>query len=172
MRRALMMLPMLVVAAGLLIVGCSSDDNKTTTATNTSSSTSTESSSAGPSSASGSGAAASATIKVATDPKFGQILVDADGKTVYLFAVETGTTSSCTGGCASVWPAVTAAGTPEAGDGVDTAKLGTAQGQVAGQVTYNGHLLYTFSGDSKPGDVNGVAIPSWFAVTPAGEQAS
>jgi hypothetical protein len=50
--------------------------------------------------------------------------------------------------------------------------LGTAQGQVAGQVTYNGHLLYRFSGDTKAGDVNGAAIPSWHPVTPAGAAAT
>jgi len=109
---------------------------------------------------------------VATDPKFGQILVDSQGRTVYMFDKDMGTTTACTGGCAAAWPAVVAAGTPVGGTGVDSAKLGTAQGQVAGQVTYNSHLLYRFSGDTKAGDANGAAIPNWHPVTPAGTAAS
>ncbi len=124
------------------------------------------------SSASGGDAAGSATIKVATDAKFGQILVDSQGRTVYIFDKDMGTTSACTAGCATVWPAVVAAGTPEGGTGVTSSMLGTAQGQVAGQVTYNGHLLYRFAGDTKAGDVNGAAIPNWHPITPAGTAAT
>jgi len=109
---------------------------------------------------------------VATDPKFGQILVASDGRTVYIFDKDMGTTSACTGGCASAWPAVVAAGTPEGGTGVTSSMLGTAQGQAPGQVTHNGHLLYKFSGDTKAGDVNGAAIPNWHPITPAGTAAS
>ncbi|HEY2812777.1 MAG TPA: hypothetical protein VGJ03_04865 [Acidimicrobiales bacterium] len=90
---------------------------------------------------------------------------------MYLFATETGTTSKCTGGCAATWPALTAAGTPQGGPGVTASMLGTANGQVAGQVTYGGHLLYSFAGDTKPGDVNGTSIPNWFAVSPTGNKA-
>jgi predicted lipoprotein with Yx(FWY)xxD motif len=109
---------------------------------------------------------------VATDPTFDQILVDSNGRTVYIFDLDMGTTTACTGACASAWPAVVAAGTPAGGSGVDGSMLGTAQGQVAGQVTYNGHLLYLFSGDTKAGDVNGAAIPNWHPITPAGTAAS
>ena len=45
---------------------------------------------------------------------------------------------------------------------------GDIAGQVAGQVTYHGHLLYTYSGDSAPGDVKGIGIPDWYPVSPSG----
>jgi predicted lipoprotein with Yx(FWY)xxD motif len=83
--------------------------------------------------------------------------------------MDDGTTSACTGGCADAWPALTADGDPVGGDGVDASLLGTADGQVPGQVTYDGHLLYTFSGDSAPGDVNGLGIPEWYPVNAQGE---
>lgn len=178
MRRALLML---FAAGGLVVAGCSSGSSTAapSSASSSTSASSTASSSASASSAlvssassSGSPAAASgATVSVATDPKLGQILVGPDGRTLYLFAVETGTTSMCTAGCAPTWPALAASGTPTGGSGVDASKLGTANGQVANQVTYNGHLLYYFAGDSKPGDVHGTSIPQWYAVTPAGGEA-
>ncbi len=105
--------------------------------------------------------------------RYGQILVDSQGRTVYLFDSDTGTTSACTSSaCTALWPAVVAAGTPQGGTGVTSTMLGTAQGQVAGQVTYNGHLLYRFAPDMAPGDAMGAVIPGWHPVTPAGTAAS
>jgi predicted lipoprotein with Yx(FWY)xxD motif len=43
-----------------------------------------------------------------------------------------------------------------------------ADGIVPDQITYHGHLLYYFVGDQAPGDINGVGIPDWYAVDPAG----
>jgi predicted lipoprotein with Yx(FWY)xxD motif len=113
-------------------------------------------------------AAAPATVSVAQNPAQGTILVDGKGRTLYLFEKDNGTISACTGACAQVWPALTAAAQPGAGSGVDASKLSTADGQVAGQVTYAGHLLYAFSGDSAAGDVKGVGIPGWYPVSPSG----
>jgi predicted lipoprotein with Yx(FWY)xxD motif len=64
---------------------------------------------------------------------------------------------------------VIADGTPIAGEGIDADKLGTADGIEPNQVTYNGHLLYYFIGDSAAGDTNGVGIPKWFALDPNGD---
>jgi predicted lipoprotein with Yx(FWY)xxD motif len=165
MRRVL---ALILVSTGFFMAACSSDSN---TATNSTSSSSRSSSST--SSSSASAAAANATIKVATDAKYGQILVDSQGRTVYIFDKDMGTTSACTASaCVAAWPAVVAAGTPAGGTGVTGSMLGTAQGQVAGQVTYNGHLLYRFAADTAPGDVRGAAIPSWHPVTPAGTAAT
>jgi predicted lipoprotein with Yx(FWY)xxD motif len=114
------------------------------------------------------GPPAAATVAVADNPAQGSILVDGQGRTLYLFEQDKGTTSACTGACAQVWPALTAAAQPTAGTGADASLLGTASGQVAQQVTYGGHLLYTYSGDAAPGDVKGVGIPGWYPVNPSG----
>jgi predicted lipoprotein with Yx(FWY)xxD motif len=113
---------------------------------------------------------AAAALSVAQNPSQGSILVDSAGHTLYLFEKDHGTSSACTGACAQIWPGYSAGATPNAGSGVDAAKLSTASGQVPAQVTYNGHLLYTFSGDKAPGDVNGVGIPDWYPVSPSGSK--
>ena len=66
-----------------------------------------------------------------------------------------------------MWPVLSATPAVSVGSGVDAGKLGSAHGQV----TYNGHLLYYFSGDSAAGDMNGVDIEGWYPVTPAGGSA-
>jgi predicted lipoprotein with Yx(FWY)xxD motif len=105
-----------------------------------------------------------ATLKVTNDAKLGNILVDSTGRTVYLFEKDQGTMTACTGACTNVWPALHVGGTPTAGTGLDPSKIASANGQV----TYDGHLLYNYSGDGKPGDTLGAGIPSWDAVSPAG----
>ena len=112
---------------------------------------------------------AAPTVKVAQHPKEGAIVVDAAGHTLYMFELDKGTTSSCTGGCAQVWPGF-AAPSPVAGSGLAMAKLGMAAGQVPGQVTYNGHLLYYFAGDKAAGDIKGVGIKDWFPIGPDGNK--
>jgi predicted lipoprotein with Yx(FWY)xxD motif len=109
-------------------------------------------------------AAANATVKIATNPKLGDLLVDTSGRTLYMFEKDQGTASACTGACAGTWPPYKSAGTSTVGAGLDATKIGTANGQV----TYAGHLLYFYAGDSKPGDTNGVGIPSWDAISPTG----
>jgi predicted lipoprotein with Yx(FWY)xxD motif len=115
--------------------------------------------------------ASAATLKATTVGSLGTILVaGSNGMTVYTFTSDTkdSGTSACTGGCLQRWPALTvpAGSTPTAGDGV-TGTLGTITRADDGttQVTYNGLPLYFFSGDSAPGDANGV-YPNWEAVKP------
>lgn len=107
------------------------------------------------------------TVMVANNPTLGNILVDANGMTLYLFLKDNGTTTACTGTCAQNWPALTSA-SPYAGSGADATLLGTVPD--TNQVTYNGHLLYTFAKDANPGDVNGEGLlNAWYAVSPTGE---
>ncbi len=81
------------------------------------------------------------------------VLTNAHGLTLYLFVPDTPTTSKCTGLCATYWPPVT--GSPKAGPGV-TGKLGTITRPGGGvQATYDGHPLYTYIGDSSPGQEQG-----------------
>jgi predicted lipoprotein with Yx(FWY)xxD motif len=81
------------------------------------------------------------------------VLTNADGLTLYWFAPDTPATSKCTGSCAAYWPPVT--GDPRAGPGV-TGTLGTIKRPGGGlQATYDGHPLYTYIGDSGPGQAHG-----------------
>jgi predicted lipoprotein with Yx(FWY)xxD motif len=114
------------------------------------------------------GEANGATVAVATS-KLGDILVDADGRTLYAFTKDKGDQSVCSGQCATNWPALT--GTATAGTGAQAALLSTSN-QVNGstQVTYGGKPLYYFAGDAKPGDTNGQGVGKvWFAVRGDGE---
>lgn len=81
------------------------------------------------------------------------VLTNAKGLTLYWFAPDTPTISRCTASCAAYWPPVV--GNPQAGPGV-TGKLGTLTrpGRVR-QATYDGHPLYTYIGDSSPGQAHG-----------------
>ena len=82
-----------------------------------------------------------------------KVLTNAKGLTLYSFAPDTATASKCYGSCASYWPPVT--GKPSAGPGV-TGTLGTIQRTDGStQVTYDGHPLYTYVGDSSPGQDRG-----------------
>jgi predicted lipoprotein with Yx(FWY)xxD motif len=81
------------------------------------------------------------------------VLTNANGLTLYWFAPDTRTSSECTGSCAIYWPPVS--GSPAASPGV-TGKLGTIKRPGGGlQATYEGHPLYTYIGDSAPGQANG-----------------
>jgi len=105
----------------------------------------------------------------------GNILVDAQGRTVYLFKKDTSTKSTCTGACAASWPPVRATGKPTASGGANASMLGTTKrSDGKPQVTYHGHPLYLFSGDQKAGALNGQGVNAfgavWWAVSPAGNQ--
>lgn len=117
-----------------------------------------------------------ATLRVATS-SLGKILVDAQGQTLYLFRADAGTRSACSGACASAWPPLRASGTPVVSAGLSRSKVGTTRRSDGNpQVTYNGHPLYTYAGDSKPGDVTGQGLTSfgagWFVLSPSGTQVS
>jgi predicted lipoprotein with Yx(FWY)xxD motif len=105
----------------------------------------------------------------------GTVLVDRQGHTLYLFERDAGTMSACTGACAVNWPPLPVRANPLVGSGANRSDVGrTARPDAISQLTYNGHPLYTFVGDKKPGDTNGEGINafggSWFAVSPAGNK--
>ena len=119
---------------------------------------------------------ASATVGVANSG-LGSILVNSNGRTLYLFKADSATKSACTGACATAWPPLLANGKATAGTKLTASKLGTiTRPGGTHQVTYNGHPLYLFIKDTKPGQTNGQGVTAfgaaWFALTPSGNQAS
>ena len=124
-----------VAAAALAAAGCSSDSSGGT---------------AGPTpTANGDAVSAQAT-------SLGSILVDGRGRTVYEFANDTNGMSACTGGCAANWPPVAAPSPiPTSLPGV-TGQVGMiTRTDWTSQLTVAGHPLYTFVGDTAPGQTNG-----------------
>jgi predicted lipoprotein with Yx(FWY)xxD motif len=117
-----------------------------------------------------------ATIGVANSD-LGKILVDAQGRTLYLFKKDSGTKSACFGACASEWPPLRDAAKPTVAGGLQASMVATTKrSDGKPEVTYNGHPLYLFTADSKPGDTNGQGVNAfgglWFALSPAGAQVS
>jgi predicted lipoprotein with Yx(FWY)xxD motif len=117
-----------------------------------------------------------ATVRVANS-SLGSILVNSSGRTLYLFKADVGTTSACSGACATAWPPLLVTGKPIAGSGLTGSKLGTTtRSDGTQQVTYNGHPLYLFIKDTKPGQTTGQGLTAfgapWFVVSPAGNQIS
>ena len=105
--------------------------------------------------------------------RLGQILVDGNGRTLYLYEADKSAMSTCYGDCASVWPPLLTGGSPVAGPGINQALLGTTtrtDGSV--EVVYNGHPLYYFVSDKQAGDTTGQGISSfgadWYVISPAG----
>jgi predicted lipoprotein with Yx(FWY)xxD motif len=103
--------------------------------------------------------------------RFGQILVDAHGRTLYLFAADKTKDSTCDGACATAWPPFLAdsGATVDAMHGASASLVGTtARKDGTIQVTYNSHPLYYFAGDTKPGEINCQAIvnfgAAWYVV--------
>ena len=106
--------------------------------------------------------------------KLGRILVDGNGRTLYLFEADKGTMSKCDGACASAWPPLITSGKPTAGAGVVAAKLGTAKRQDGTTgVTYDGQPLYNYAGDGAPGQTAGEGLTdygaAWYALSAAGK---
>ena len=122
-----------------------------------------------------SAATSSSNSTVATaDSNVGSILVDRRGETLYLFAKDGGGVSACSGACAKAWPPYSAKGAAlHVGSGLKASLLkSVTRADGTKQLTYNGHPLYTFSGDSKAGDITGQGSDAfgahWYVVSPKG----
>jgi predicted lipoprotein with Yx(FWY)xxD motif len=103
----------------------------------------------------------------------GTVLTDPTGRSLYLFEADTGTTSRCAGACAQAWPPLLTTADPTAGVGVTPSLLGTTRrGDGTLQVTYAGHPLYRYTGDSAAGQTNGEGLKvfggGWYVLTPQG----
>lgn len=117
------------------------------------------------------------TVKVARSAAHIEILVDDQGRTLYTFVKDPRNRSTCSGACASVWPPVTTSAKPTAQGGAAAGELSTFQRDDGStQISYNGHPLYYYQADTKPGDSNGDAVDEfgadWFVATPAARASS
>ena len=105
----------------------------------------------------------------------GSFLTNSSGRAVYLWDADGMNKSMCSGACAGAWPPVTAKGHVTAADGAKAADLGTiTRSDGSKQVTYLGHPLYYFAGDSGSGQTNGQGSDGfgakWWLVAPAGRK--
>ena len=147
-RTALFALP---IVLALALAGCGKDA-KTSSSASGSKSTTTEAPSASSSSSGGT------PIVKLTSSKFGQILTDTQGNTLYVFEKDKGTTSNCNAGCQETWPPMPVTGTP-AGTGVGADDLGTTtRSDGTTQLTFYGHPVYHYAADNAAGDTSGQGI--------------
>ena len=115
--------------------------------------------------------APSAVIKTATATVKGKsetVLTNAQGMTLYYFTPDAPAKIACTSSCAQAWPPLLfkSSGSP-AGDAPLSGKLTVVNGANGTQIEYNGHPLYTYSGDTTPGQTSGEGLfGKWFVCTP------
>jgi predicted lipoprotein with Yx(FWY)xxD motif len=144
----------LLAASAVTLAACGGAASGTTTTTSGGGSPS-------PTASSGAGIHAATT-------SLGKVLVDANGRTVYLLTADGRDMSTCADDCLKFWPAV-APGRAKLGVpvGSTTTPGGTRVATVAGQP------VYTFANDQAPGDVNGEGLQefggTWYAVSPSGQ---
>jgi predicted lipoprotein with Yx(FWY)xxD motif len=162
------------LAAVALLAGCGSKKSSTTSSSTTSNASGKSAGSSSGTSTSGSSGSSAAMVKT-TKVDVGTVLVGTDGRTLYLFEKDHGTTSACSGACAQAWPPLTTGGAPKAAAGVKSSLLGTTKrGDGTMQVTYAGHPLYYFQGDSAAGQANGQGSKAfgagWYVLAPSGKK--
>jgi predicted lipoprotein with Yx(FWY)xxD motif len=159
-----------LAAVAVTVAGCGSSSPTTPTTSSSTPSSSSAGGAYGPAPATSTSTAASggSAVDLATS-KLGKILVDSKGLTLYLFVADTGTSSTCSGACAAAWPPLTTRGKPTAGSGVKASLLGTSKRSDGTlEVTYAGHPLYYYAGDTAAGQTTGQALSQfgapWYVV--------
>ena len=110
-----------------------------------------------------------AAISVAQTP-IGKALVDANGRTLYLFEADGPRVSRLSAAGQAVWPPFTSSSLPAAAGGASEAQIGTISS--TGQVTYNGHPLYYYVGDQHSGQIAGQGLNQfgarWYVLSASG----
>jgi predicted lipoprotein with Yx(FWY)xxD motif len=151
------LVPVGVLAIGLLVAACGNSQGGTSGAGSTASPTQTAVTS-GPK-----------TVMLKTErTSLGTVLANSAGHTLYYLSIDSVNASKCSGSCLSIWPLV--AGKPQAAPGMSISGTLSSFKRTDGaiQATWNGHPLYTYSGDTAAGQVNGNGINSfgglWHAV--------
>lgn len=180
MRRTYLTIGAFALLGLLVIAGCGGGGSSTSGTTESSGGgeaekTTSNASNEESSESAAAGATTVAVVKVTNTPDLGKVIVDSEGMTLYDFHKDKGTTSACYGECAEFWPPLLTKGQPKAMGGSQASLLGTTKrkdGTV--QVTYNGHPVYGFAEDKKPGETNGNDFKAfgaqWYALEPNGEE--
>jgi predicted lipoprotein with Yx(FWY)xxD motif len=159
----------LAVAAALVLAACGGSSSSSSSGSSSTPGYGT----AKPSTSNTSNSSGAASVSTKTS-SLGTFLVDGKGRALYLWDADHGSKSACSGACAQAWPPLTTTGTPKASGAVKASLLGTTKRtDGTSEVTYAGHPLYYFAGDTQPGQTtgqgsNGFGAP-WWVVTPAGK---
>lgn len=108
-----------------------------------------------------------------TRGRLGTYLVDASGRTLYLWKADRGSRSTCSGACAQGWPPLLTKGTAKVTGNAKKQLIGTTKrSDGSAQVTYAGHPLYRYAGDTRSGQTNGQGSTgfgaAWYVVAPSG----
>lgn len=118
--------------------------------------------------------ASSVAVKTRKIKGLGTVLVNAKGRTLYVFANDKHSKVTCTGSCAQFWPPLKSSGKPKAGGSVEGKLLGLDKDPAGGKVaTYNKWPLYTYTGDSAAGQANGQNLNlnggKWYVISAKGK---
>ena len=144
---------LLVVGAVLALAACSSSSKSGSGTTTTEGATTTTSAAASTTTV-----PAGPTVETA-QTKLGKALVNDKGFTLYTLPGDTATKSTCTGGCATLWPPLVVTGTPTYGAGLAAADFGkVSRGGGVEQLTYKGKPLYTFATETAPASTSGQGV--------------
>jgi predicted lipoprotein with Yx(FWY)xxD motif len=155
----------MAMVAALVFAGCGDDGDSDSTATGGTSGGGATTTSAP---ASQTTATAAADVNVG-DSSLGEILVDADGLTLYVFMNDTAGTSTCVDACAEAWPPLIATSVSVASDLTAADFSLVARPDGTQQLAVGGMPLYRFAGDNEPGDTSGQGLNGvWYVVSPDG----
>ncbi|MGH3435098.1 MAG: COG4315 family predicted lipoprotein [Sciscionella sp.] len=158
-RRRAFMLAVPFVALGLLLTGCGQHHSDATPSP--------------PKVA----PASPATLTMRSAYPIGKILVDGNGRTLYMSETDTSSRSACLSSCVKAWPPLLTRGAPQAGGGVKGALIGTIRRpDGTTQVTYHGHPLYRYRHDLVPGQSQGIGLKElgtvWYTLSAQGDAIS
>ena len=148
----------LALASALVLAACGGSSTTNTTSTTTAAKSSPR----------------PASVVGTKTSSLGTFLVDAKGRALYLWDADHGAKSTCSGACAQAWPPLTTTATPKASGAVKASLLGTTtRADGSREVTYAGHPLYYYEGDTMPGQTTGQGSGSfgspWWVVSPGGK---
>jgi predicted lipoprotein with Yx(FWY)xxD motif len=150
--------------AAVALAACSSSSKASSTTTPTTTAST-------PTAAAGGGSSTGTTTVALASSKFGKILVDSKGMTLYVDENDKPGKPACTGACLTAWPPVVAPASPTFGTGLTASKYSTIMlSDGTKQLTVNGSPLYTWQGDKKAGDVTGQDTNGFYVVMASGSK--